>query len=149
MRNLSTWSQGYMPDEIIGMQKGTNTNWQKVMYQNSIRTDHNISISGGSAGNTFSLGGGYFRETTVMPGEDFTRGTLRAAIDSRIGRKIKVGGTTQNTISIANGSQFVSGSAMFRLLAMSPLLSPYDSLGNINVTPWGNCLLYTSPSPRD
>ncbi|MFN4285482.1 MAG: SusC/RagA family TonB-linked outer membrane protein [Lacibacter sp.] len=138
MRNLSTWSQGYMPDEIIGMQKGTNTNWQKVMYQNSIRTDHNISISGGSAGNTFSLGGGYFRETTVMPGEDFTRGTLRAAIDSRIGRKIKVGGTTQNTISIANGSQFVSGSAMFRLLAMSPLLSPYDSLGNINVTPWGN-----------
>lgn len=138
MRNLSTWSQGYMPDEIKGMQNGTNTNWQDVMYQNSIRTDHNLSVSGGSGGNTFSLGGGYFRETTVMPGEDFTRYTLRASIDSRIGRKIKVGAATQNMVSIANGSQFVSGSAMFRLMAMSPLLSPFDSLGNINVTPWGN-----------
>ncbi|HMP87082.1 MAG TPA: TonB-dependent receptor [Lacibacter sp.] len=138
MRNLSTWSQGYMPQEITGMQRGTNTNWQDLMYQNSIRTDHNINVSGGSAGNTFSLGGGYFKETTVLPGEDFTRFTLRAAIDSRIGKKIKIGASSQNILTITNGTQFVSGSPLFRMLAMSPLISPYDSLGNINPTPWGN-----------
>lgn len=128
----------YLAPEVAGIAAGTNTNWQDVMYENALRTDHNISVVGGSNGNTFSLGGGYYKETTVLPGEDFTRYTLRATIDSRVGKKIRVGINTQNTVSISNGSQFVSGSPLFRMLALTPLTSPYDSAGKINITPWGN-----------
>jgi TonB-linked SusC/RagA family outer membrane protein len=138
MRNTSTWGQGYLPQEIEGMANGTNTNWQDLMYQNSFRTDHNITASGGSNGNTFSLGGGYFKENTLLPGEDFTRYTVRAAIDAKVGRKIKIGLTSLNNVSIQNGAQFVSGSPLFRMLAMSPLVSPYLEDGRINPTPWGN-----------
>jgi TonB-linked SusC/RagA family outer membrane protein len=138
MRNISTWGQGYLPSEIDGRNKGVNTDWQDLMYDNSMRTDHNISVSGGSGGSNFMLGGGYFRETTVLPGEDFTRYTVRAAIDAKVGKKIKVGLTTQNNVSIQNGAQFVSGSPLFRMMAMSPLVAPYDSAGNIVPTPWGN-----------
>ncbi len=138
MRNTSTWSQGYLPAELQGIAQGRNTNWQDLMYGNAMRSDHNITVAGGANGSTFSLGGGYYKETTVLLGEDFTRYTLRATIDSRIGRKIKIGLNTLNTVSIANGSQFVSGSPLFRTLALSPLTSPYDSTGALNLRPAGN-----------
>jgi len=138
MRDISTWGQGYLPSEVSGRSKGQNTDWQDLMYENSMRTDHNLSVSGGSGGSNWMLGGGYYKETTVLPGEDFTRFTLRAAIDAKVGKRIKVGMTTLNNVSIANGSQFVSGSPLFRMMAMSPLVAPYDSLGNIVPTPWGN-----------
>ena len=138
MRNTSTWGQGYLPGELQGIALGRNTDWQDVMYQNSRRMDHNITVTGGSNGNNFSLGGGYFNETTVLPGEEFTRYSLRGAIDTRIGRRIRLGLTTNNSVSLQYGSQFVSGSPLFRMLALSPLTSPYDSLGNINPKPAGN-----------
>lgn len=138
MRNTSTWGQGYMPQEQEGIANGTNTNWQDLMYRNSFRTDHNITASGGANGNTFMLGGGYFKETTLLPGEDFTRYTIRGGIDTKVGRRIKIGLTTLNNVTIQNGSQFVSGSPLFRMLAMSPLVAPYNADGTINPTPWGN-----------
>ena len=138
LRDLSTWGQGYMPEELNGVTLGRNTDWQDLMYDNSYRTDHNLNVSGGSGNNTFSLGAGYFKETTVMPGEDFTRYTLRGAIDTRIGKKIKVGFTTQNTVSIAHGSQFVSGAAMFRTVTLSPLMPAYNADGSLYLIPNGN-----------
>lgn len=138
LRNLSPWTQGYMAEELNGITQGRNTDWQDLMYENALRSDHNISVSGGSNGNTFSLGGGYYKETTLMPGEDYTRYTVRGSIDSRIGQRLKVGFTTQNTLSIALGSQFVSGSAMFRTLALSPLMSAYNPDGSLYLIPHGN-----------
>lgn len=138
MRNLSTWGQGYMAEELNGIAKGRETDWQGLMYGNSLRTDHNLSVNGGSNGNTFSIGGGYYKETTVLPGEDFTRYTLRATVDTRVGRRIKLGISTQNMVSIASGTQFVSGSPMFRITTLSPLMPGYDSLGNIYSKPAGN-----------
>lgn len=147
MRDLSTWTAGYGPRELEGIAAGRNTDWQDLMYQNAFRTDHNINVSGGSNGNTFSLGGGYYKENTLMPGEDFTRYALRAAIDTRIGKRIKIGLSTQNSVSVANGSQFVSGSAIYNMLALNPLLPAYNEDGSINVVPWDNTLDGGNPPP--
>jgi len=138
MRNISTWGAGYMPEEVKGIAIGRNTDWQDLLYKNSFKTDHNITVAGGQNGNTFSLGGGYYKETTVLPGEDYTRYSLRATIDSRVGNRIKVGINTQNSVSIQNGSQFVSGAPLFPLLALSPLMPAYDSTGALYLKPWGN-----------
>lgn len=138
MRNISTWGQGYLAEELRGISLGRNTNWQDLMYRNSFRTDHNLSVLGGAGGTTYNIGAGYYKENTVLPGEDFTRYTLRAAVDSRIGKKIKFGLSTQNNVSVSNGSQFVSGAPLFRMLALSPLMPPYDSVGNIYSRPAGN-----------
>ena len=138
MRNLSPWTNGYMAEELNGIAIGRNTDWQDLMYETAMRTDHNISVSGGANGSTFSLGGGYYNETTVMPGEEFTRYTLRGTIDTRVGRRIKIGLSTQNTLSISEGSQFVSGAAMFRTLALSPLMPAYNDDGSLYLIPHGN-----------
>ncbi len=87
LRAISTYTQGYMPLEQLGMKNGTNTDWQKLLYQNSHKTNQNISVSGGTAdGTTYSIGGTYYNETAVVPGLDFTRYAVRATIDTRIGK---------------------------------------------------------------
>lgn len=138
MRNISSWGAGYLPAELKGIANGTNTNWQDEMYENSMRTDQNITVSGGNAGSTFSLGGGYYKETAILPGQDFTRFSLRASIDAKIGSRIKVGITTLNQVGITNGTQFVAGGTMFPVLALTPLIKPYDSAGNVIYLPNGN-----------
>ncbi len=127
----------YMAEELTNRAKGLSTDWQDLMYKNGYVTDQNLSVSGGSAGgSTYSLGGGYYKETTVLPGQDFGRYSLRATIDTRVGKKFKFGLNTMNTLSITNGSQF--NNAMFPIITLSPLMQPYDSLGNIVLSPTGN-----------
>ena len=138
MRNISTWGAGYQPEEKNGIALGRSTDWQDLMYGPSLRTDHNISVYGGSNGNNFSLGGGYFKETSVLPAQDFTRYSVRAAIDSRVGKKIKVGITSLNQVSVTNGSQFVAGSVMFPTIALSPLMPAYNADGSLVYLPNGN-----------
>lgn len=138
MRNGSPWTQGYQPLELKSIAKGTSTNWQKLMYQNSFKTDNNITVSGGSGGSTFSLGGGYYKETALLPGQDFTRYSVRATIDTKIGKNIKVGVNSLNSVVVINGSQFVNGGDMFPILALSPLMPAYDSTGKILKAPDGD-----------
>lgn len=138
MRNLANnQSAPYMPEELANLAKGVNTNWQDEMYQDGYVTDQNLVASGGSAnGSTFSLGGGYYKETTVLPGQDFTRYSVRATIDTRIGKKLKIGLNTMNSLNITNGSQF--NNPMFPIITLSPLMTPYDSAGNLVLSPTGN-----------
>jgi len=136
LRDNSVYTAGYMPEELASMAAGKSTDWQKLMYKDGYTTDHNLTVSGGANGSSFSLGGGYFKETTVLPGQDFTRYSLRATIDTRVGKRIKIGLNTLNTVSVANGSQFVN--PMFPILSLSPLMPPYDSTGKIVVSPTGN-----------
>lgn len=140
MRNISPWAEGYMPEELKSIQTGRTTDWQDLMYQGAYRTDHNLTISGGTKANTFSLGAGYFKETALLPGQDFTRFNLRTAIDSKIGKRISVGISSINSLNITNGSQFVVGGTMYPILSLSPLMPSRDSLGNVYKVPSGNIL---------
>ena len=138
MRAISSYTNGYMPLELKSIAAGTYTDWQKLMYQTAHKTDQNISVYGGTVdGTTYSLGGGYYKETAVLPGQDFTRYSLRATIDSKIGKRVKIGLNTLNTYGITDGSQFVQYGMMFPILALSPLM-PADTNGVIVQSPAGN-----------
>ncbi len=136
LRNGSVYAGGYMPEEQASIAAGRSTNWQDLMYQDGHVTDQNLSVAGGSAGNSWSLGGGYYKERTVLPGQDFTRYSLRATIDSKVGKRIKIGLNTLNTVNVTNGSQFVD--PMFPLLTLSPLMPAYDDNGKLILSPTGN-----------
>lgn len=138
MRNASAWGSGYQPQELQNMAAKKYTDWQDLMYQNSMKTNHYITVSGGNDGTTYSFGGGYYKETAVLPGQDYQRASLRLSIDSKIGKWLHVGVNTMNTLSIQNGAQFVNGGSMFPILATSPLVSPYDSTGALFFNPTGN-----------
>jgi TonB-linked SusC/RagA family outer membrane protein len=138
MRSIGTYSSGYMPIEKIGLAQGRTTDWQDLMYQAAHKTDNNLTVSGGSEnGTTYSLGAGYYNENAVLPGQDFTRYSVRGNLDSRIGKKIRVGLNTLNTSGVTNGSQFMKYGLMFPILSLSPL-SPSDTNGVTVMQPAGN-----------
>lgn len=138
MRAASPWTQGYQPLEDSSIAKGTSTNWQNLMYGTASKTDNNITVSGGAGASTFSLGAGYYKETAVLPAQDFTRYSVRAAIDTKIGKHMKIGLNSLNSVSVINGSQFVNAGVMFPIIALSPLMPAYTSTGQILKAPDGN-----------
>jgi TonB-linked SusC/RagA family outer membrane protein len=112
---------------------GVSTNWQDLIYQNGFTTNHQLGISGGSESTQFGLSGGYYNETGIIPNQKFERYTLRATVDHKIGRRIKVGLNTINTLSYTNtpGGGGVPGG----LVRLTPLASPYLPDGSVNLTP--------------
>lgn len=138
----------YRPEEVEGIALGRNTDWQDLMYENGYITNHNVGITGGTERGTYAVGGGYFKETTVLPGQDFERFSLKVSTDSKIGERFKIGLTSLNTVNYANGTQFVNqqpftpgafgGSIMYNILATSPLMPAYSDNGEIFPEPFGN-----------
>src|SRR5690606_13784215 len=87
-------------------------------------------------------------ETTILPGQDFERYSLKTTFDNKIGERITVGLNSMNSISYTKGSQFVNqqsntpdafgGGLMYPTLSLSPLMPAYDANGEILLTPAGN-----------
>lgn len=136
LRDLSIYTQGYSADELQGMATGRNTDWQDLVYKNGYITDHNLTISGGGEKSQISAGGGLFKQTTVLPGQDFTRGTIKITADFTISKNVKAGFNNLSNYNITHGSQ--SPASVFPLLTLSPLSSPYNPDGSINIKPAGN-----------
>ncbi len=148
MRDISGFTEGYMQEEVEGMALGRNTDWQELMYENGIITNTNVGISGGSDKSRYAISGGYYKETTILPGQDFSRYSLKSTFDTKILEKLSVGLNSLNSMTYTNGSQFVNqqpntpdaygGSLMYPILALSPLMPAYQDNGEIFVRPAGN-----------
>jgi TonB-dependent starch-binding outer membrane protein SusC len=138
----------YTPQEVEGIALGRDVDWQELMYEDGYITNHNIGITGGTEKGTYAVGAGYFKETTILPGQDFERFSLKISSDSKIGERVKVGLTSINSLNYANGTQFLNqqpntfgafgGNMMYPILATSPLTNPYTADGELNREPFGN-----------
>jgi TonB-linked SusC/RagA family outer membrane protein len=148
MRDLSGWANGYRAEEVEGMAEGRNTDWQDLMYQDGIITNQNLGVSGGTDKATYAISGGYFKETTILPGQDFQRFSVKATVDTKIGERLKIGINSMNTVSVSNGTQFVNqqpdtpgafgGSILYQILAGSPLMPARLPNGELMQRPAGN-----------
>jgi TonB-linked SusC/RagA family outer membrane protein len=122
----------YLPDETESMLSGRETDWQDLIYQTGITSNHEMSLSGGSETTQYSFTGGYYNETGILPAMGFKRYNMRLALDQQIGKRIKIGITTMNSLSITDGQ---SANPMFQVLALSPLAKPYNDDGTVNEIP--------------
>lgn len=131
-QQLRTYANKYgnsaMEDE--GVANGTNTNWQDLMYDNGMVTSHDLSVTGGTKTAAYSVGMGYYKEEAVLPLQNYSRFSLRSSLDQKIGSYIKVGLTSNNSYAINNGNNI----DIYSVLSASPLVSPYDSEGNLRRT---------------
>lgn len=123
---------GATPDESQSLSEGVETDWQDLMYKDGFITNHDLGVSGGTENTQYSIGTGYFKETTVLPGQAFARYSLRASIDQQIGERIKIGLNTLNTLNITDGENV---NPMFQILTLSPLYRAYNADGTMNRTP--------------
>lgn len=119
--------------EQAALDAGVSTNWQKLIYRKAPITNHNFSVSGGTDKSKYSLSAGYFKQGGVIPNQDYTRYSIRSTMDHQLNKRIKVGLNTINSISIQNtpgGSGVPSG-----LMRLTPLASPYNDDGTVNLLP--------------
>ena len=70
---------------------GTGTDWQDAIYQTGIMTSNQLSYSGGSDGITYYLSGGQLKQDGIVIESGFKRYNVRANIDARVNKFIKVG----------------------------------------------------------
>ncbi len=116
--------------EEQGIAEGVDTDWQDLMYDKGMVTSHDIAVTGGTKTSAYSFGGGYYREQAVLPLQNYTRFSMRAAADQKVGNYIKIGFTSNNNYTITNGNRI----GIYDVLAASPMISPTDSVGNTRRT---------------
>lgn len=106
-----------------------NTNWQDLVFQTGMATSHDVSVGNATqSGGSYNIGVGYYDETTVLPGQGYTRFSLRSSVDQEITKRIKIGLVTQNSYSITSGE---SNNPMYSILSMTPIAKPYNDDGSI------------------
>ena len=122
----------FTPTELQSVLLNRETDWQELLYKRGVVTNHELSLSGGAADTRYMMSAGYFNQSTVLPGQDFTRGNIRLALDQEVGKRISIGLTTMNTMSQTNGE---GANPMFQILTLSPLYTAYNEDGTLNELP--------------
>ena len=105
----------------------TDTDWQDLFFRTGIQTSHDVGVSGGTQGGSYSFGAGYYHDEAVIPTQQFDRYSVRGNFDQKVGDYFRFGLTTNNGFRINKGNQI----GVYNVLSMSPLASPYDEDGNL------------------
>ncbi|MDR0982968.1 MAG: TonB-dependent receptor [Culturomica sp.] len=105
-------------DEILGM----NTDWQDLMFKTASTMNHNLAITGGTATGNYNIGLGYIKDESLLPGQNYSRISLRASIDQQIGDYFRFGLTTNNNYNMTKGQNLI----MYNSLSLSSLIDPYN-----------------------
>jgi len=129
-----------VPQLGIDEQAGQNSDWQKMLYKNGMVTNHHINVSGGTEKGSYNFGAGYYKQTSLLPNQDYSRFNLNGSIDQQIGKYIRVGVTTNTNYGLTNGQNL----SLVNALLLSPLINPYNSDGTwkykgsdpINASQW-------------
>ncbi|HEY6900188.1 MAG TPA: SusC/RagA family TonB-linked outer membrane protein, partial [Puia sp.] len=116
------------PEERASIAAGRSTDWQKLVYRTGIMTDHQIGVQGGTENTQYAIGGGYYHELGVYPGQGFDRYSVKLSVDQRISDFLKLGLSSLNTFTNTIGE---SVNPMGQALRASPLVTPYDSTGKL------------------
>lgn len=117
------------PDETESVLLNREVNWQDLMYKDGYITNHELSFTGGTEKTQYLASGSFFEETNAMPGQAFTRYSLRLNLDHRVSERIKVGINTFTTYALRDGEGV---NPFFGIVTYSPLLKPYTDEGEIN-----------------
>ncbi|MEB2773882.1 TonB-dependent receptor [Algoriphagus sp. D3-2-R+10] len=139
LMNIQAGNDGLDPyfdqGQINGFGEGTD--WQDEVFQKAPIKSTSLSISGGSEKTQFSVGGSIFDQDGIIKGSDYSRYSLRSNIHHDISEKFKVDFSTalsKLTTARRDSEGGARGNSMIgSALMASPLSSPFDPDGSINV----------------
>jgi TonB-linked SusC/RagA family outer membrane protein len=117
--------------EQANLAAGVNTDWQNLALTTGIRTSHDVGVRGGNERTQFYFGLGYYRETGVIPDQEFNRYSLNVNIDHKMSERIKVGFSSFTTLNRSNRT----GSNGAFNTRIGPLYKPYNDDGTMNYQP--------------
>jgi TonB-linked outer membrane protein, SusC/RagA family len=104
--------------------------WQDLYYRTAQVTSHDLAVSGGTEKSSYNFGAGYYKDQAVLPGQDYTRYSVRGSLDQEIGKYFRFGFTTNNNFAINNGSNL----GIYGNISTSPISNPYNEDGTLKRT---------------
>jgi TonB-dependent starch-binding outer membrane protein SusC len=107
-----------------------NTNWQDLFYKNGMVTSHDLGVSGGTSKGSYDFGVGYYKDEAVLPGQDFSRISIRGTLDQEIGKLFRFGFSSNNNYSINNGNNL----GLYGNLSSTAIADPYNEDGTFKRT---------------
>jgi TonB-linked SusC/RagA family outer membrane protein len=111
--------------EQTSLQIGRSTNWQDLIYKNGFLTNHQLGVSGGTEKTKYDISAGYYNETGIYSGQQFTRYSVKVSLDQNIGKSIKIGLSSLNNLTYIDGE---NANPLGQALRASPLATPYDDV---------------------
>ncbi|MGZ3854499.1 MAG: SusC/RagA family TonB-linked outer membrane protein, partial [Flavisolibacter sp.] len=128
-------TDNFTAEELQGVANNRSTDWQKLAIKQGISTNHHLGFSGGTDMTKYSVSTGYHKETGVYPGQSFERFSVKLTLDQQLSKIFKVGISSMNTYTSIQGENknilVDKQNPMDQVLKSNPLVSPYDSSGNI------------------
>jgi len=86
---------GMLPLEITNYKAGQSVDWTDMVFQNGLRQDYNISLSGKSDAVTYYMSLGYNNNEGIIVGDEFTTIRGRINLDAKVTDWLTVGMNTQ------------------------------------------------------
>ena len=107
------YGRGFTAQELYNVNNDITTDWLDLISQEAVQQNHTISVSGGSDSTTYNFSAGKQLEEGLVAGNDYTRLSLNAGIESQVSEKFTVGFTAYLTENERNwGSHEAVRSAM-------------------------------------
>lgn len=72
-----------------------NTDWQDAIFRDGFVQNHNVGVSGGGENGTYYISGSYLDNEGIQQAQNFTRYSLRANSEIKIGKRLKFGESLQ------------------------------------------------------
>ncbi len=86
---------GMLPLEIANYKAGKSVDWTDMVFQNGLRQDYNISLSGKGDAVTYYMSLGYNNNEGIVVGDEFTTIRGRVNLDAKVNDWLTVGMNTQ------------------------------------------------------
>jgi len=120
----------YTDAQIAGF--GTGTDWQDALYRTAPIQNYQLSFGGGSNESRYYLSLNHFDQDGIMKGTGFRRELVRLNLDRNIGKKIKMGFSSQISYNVQAVDPTITGvgyGAAGGALSMSPIVPVTDNTG--------------------
>lgn len=114
--------------EMDGYYAGNDTDWQDLIYEDGMTTNHQLALSGGSEKTTYNASLGYYKGENTYAAHSFERMTAKISVDSKLNDHIKFGLSSMNSYIINKGE---NNNPMDQAFRASPFATPYDKDGNL------------------
>jgi TonB-linked SusC/RagA family outer membrane protein len=114
-------------DNTADQSDDVNTDWQDLFFRQGMVVSHDVSVSKGAEKGSYIFGGGYYKEEAVIPNQQYSRISLRAAIDQSVGKYFRFGLTSNNAYGFSQGNQISIGD----MLSTPAITNPYNEDGSL------------------
>ena len=135
------------PDEIRAEMSGSNTNWQDLIYQTSISQDHQVTISGKTKKDRYSIMGGYSSQKGIVVETEYKRISSRMNYERDVTDNFSFGYTVNAVLSKNNAAQQsrsngdLAGSVVTSALFFRPFEEVFSLDGDYSTEVQNNPLL--------